>query len=55
MKLSKSGLQKPLRLSTFCIFSEMLTSANNFVKFQCFDNKMTKSMFFFVNTVKDMS
>ena len=45
MKLSNSGLQKPLKLSKCQIFSEMLTSA----KFQCFDKKMGKGMFFPTN------
>ena len=44
-KLSNSGLQKPLKSSKFWIFSEMLTSAKSFVKFQCFHKKITKSMF----------
>ena len=44
-KLSNSGLQKPLKSSKFWIFSEMLTSAKFFVKFQCFHKKITKSMF----------
>ena len=37
MKLSNSGLQKPVKLSKFWIFSEMLTPAKIFNKFQCFD------------------
>ena len=32
-KLSNSGLQKPLKLSKFRIFSKMLTSSKFFVKF----------------------
>ena len=44
-KLSNSGLQKPLKSSKFWIFSEMLTSAKLFVKFQCFDKNITKGMF----------
>ena len=43
-KLSNTGQQKPLKLSKFWIFPEMLTSAEFFVKFQCF-HKKTKSMF----------
>ena len=46
MKLSNSGLQRPLKSSKFCIFSEVLTSAKYFAKFQCFHKKITKSMFF---------
>ena len=45
-KVSNSVLQKPLKLSKLCIFSEMLTAGKTFVKFQCFDEKITKSMFF---------
>ena len=44
-KLSNTGLQKPLKLSKFWIFSEMMTSAKIFGKFQCFDKKITKTMF----------
>ena len=44
-KVSNSGLKKPLKSSKFWIFSEMLTSAIFFVKFQCFHKKITKSMF----------
>ena len=33
MKLSNSGLQKPLKSSKFRIFSKMLTSSKFFVKF----------------------
>ena len=46
MKLSNSGLQKPLKLSKCRIFSEMLTSAKFFVKFQCFDKKVGKKYVF---------
>ena len=42
MKLSNSGLQKRIKLSKFWIFSEMLTSANVFNKFQYLDNQNTK-------------
>ena len=45
MKRLNSGLQKSLKLSKFCIFSKMLTSAKYFVEFQCFDEKITRSMF----------
>ena len=45
MKRSNSGLQKPLKLSKFWIFSEMLTSAKCFVEFQYFDKKITQRMF----------
>ena len=45
MKLSNSGLQKPLKSSKFWIFLEVLTLANFFAKFQCFHKKITKSMF----------
>ena len=44
-QLSNSGLQKPLKSSKFWIFSEMLTSAKYFVKFQRFHKQITKSMF----------
>ena len=47
MKLSNFGLQKPLKLSDFCIFSKMLRSAECFAKFQCFTKKITKNMLFF--------
>ena len=50
MKLSNSGLQKPLKLSKFWIVSEILMSAKCFVKFQCFDKKIAKNMFFQKNT-----
>ena len=42
MKRSNFG---PLKLSKFCIFSKMMTSAKSFVEFQCFDKKITPSMF----------
>ena len=45
MKRLNSWLQKSLKLSTFWIFSKMLTSAKYFVEFQCFDKKITQSMF----------
>ena len=45
MKRLNSGLQKSLKLSKFRIFSKMLTSAKYFVEFQCFDKKITQSMF----------
>ena len=51
MKLSNSGLQKPLKLSKFWIFSEMLISGKSFARFQCFDKKITKSMFFHPETL----
>ena len=44
MKRSNSGLQKPQKLSKFWIFSKMLTSAKA-LEFQCFDKKITQSMF----------
>ena len=46
MKLSNSGLQKPLKSSKFWTFLEVLTLAIFFVKFKCFHKKTTKSMFF---------
>ena len=46
MKLSNSGLQKPLKLSKCRIFSETLMSAKFFVKFQCFDKKIGKKYVF---------
>ena len=36
----------PLKLSESWIFSEMLTSGQFCVKFQCFDEKITKRMIF---------
>ena len=45
LKRLNSGLQKSLKLSKFLIFSKMLTSAKYFVEFQCFDKKITQSMF----------
>ena len=45
-KLSNSGLQMPLKSSKFWIFSEMLTPAKFFLKFQCFHKKITKVCFF---------
>ena len=44
MKRSNSGLQKPLKLSKFWIFSKMLTSTKIFAELQCFDKKII-SMF----------
>ena len=46
MKLSNSGLQKPLKLSKCQIFSEMLMSANFFVTFQYFHKKIGKKYVF---------
>ena len=48
MKLPNSGLLIPLKLSKFCLFSELLTSARNFFQFQCFDKKITNRMAFFI-------
>ena len=45
MKRSNSGLQNPLKLSKFWIFSKILTSPKFFVEFRCFDKKITQSMF----------
>ena len=45
MKRSDSWLQKPLKLSKFWVFPKMLTSVKYFAEFQCFDKKITKSMF----------
>ena len=50
MKRLNSGLQNLLKLSKFWIFSKMLTSAKYFVKFQCFDKKITQSMFSLLKT-----
>ena len=41
MKLSNSGLQKPLKFSKFCISSEILMS-EKVTKFQSFDKKIAK-------------
>ena len=49
MKLSNSGLQKPMKLSKFCIFLEMLTSAKVFAKIQCLIKK-TEVYFLLKNT-----
>ena len=45
MKKLNSVLHKPLKLSKYCIFSKMLTSANVFVQFECFNKKIMQSMF----------
>ena len=45
MKKSISGLQKPLKLLKFFIFSKMLTLEKFFVQFQSFNKKIAQSMF----------
>ena len=45
IKLSNPELQKPLKLSNFCVLWEMLMSPSSLDKFKCFGEKMIKSMF----------
>ena len=45
MKLSNSGLEKPLKSSKFWIFSEMLTSANVLLNFNVFIKDNQKYVF----------
>ena len=49
--LSNSGLQKAGKIITISYFLSNADVSNKFVKFQCFDEKMTNKMFFHPKTL----
>ena len=49
IKLSNSGLQKAGKIIKILYFFSNADVGNEFAKFQCFDKKMTNSMFFTQN------
>ena len=46
IRLSNSGLQKASKIIKIPYFLSNADVSNKFAKFQCFDKKMTNSMFF---------
>ena len=46
IKLSNSGLQKAGKITKISYFLSNADVSNKFAKFQCFDKKITNSMFF---------
>ena len=51
IKLSNSGLQKAGKIIKIPYFLSNIDVSNKFAKFQCFDKKMTNSMFFHPKTL----
>ena len=49
IKLSNSGLQKAVKFIEISYFLSNADVCNTFAKFQCFDKKITNSMFFTQN------